>query len=305
MLIDLVHEYGASHAASEVTPLTQEKAGELEWLFNTTGLRNPGKLLVQYGTSRSTLNLHYSLNNIEDVPNLGTRARGIIVNWILFYGILELGIRSNILALQLPTTFSAAALQDLDIVDETYWYKLELPLLAELHRRFVGRGVREVEPGERARDLFCRFLLLNSSIRVDPYLQSLHEITRQEPDQFLGNLREIFASPQYFCERISLSSTEIVRGDHLVLSLCRGLFFIRELFDLLEEARESHPFIAESMRWYASHWTDLLSFDTGEKAVALILDSYESWARNANDADAIREIEHLRLTMSQFLPAYA
>lgn len=80
MLIDLVHEYGASHAASEITPLTQEKAGELEWLFNTTGLRNPGKLLAQYGTSRSTLNLHYSLNNIEDVPNLGTRARGIIVN---------------------------------------------------------------------------------------------------------------------------------------------------------------------------------------------------------------------------------
>jgi hypothetical protein len=206
---------------------------------------------------------------------------------------------------QLPENFAGAILNELQVASEDFWSKVDLPLVSELQRRVSGSGVREIEPGEQAWKLFGRFLVLNSSIRTDPYLQFLCDVTKQEFREYEGHFNEIFASPQIFSERLAHQAWSGLAIERVSVGVCRSFYFLRELLALLEDAREHHPYMADSIRSYNRYWTDLLSSETGQRAASFILDSFERWAQEANDSDALDDIRGLRRAVSQFQFSYA
>jgi hypothetical protein len=218
--------------------------------------------------------------------------------WLLFYGMLEIGIRSGMLRSELPRTFLSSAKQEFEATTEYFWTGLDLPLLSEVQRRIFGGETRQIEEGSQAHYLFQRFVILNSSIRSDPYLGILSEFTKFDFISFRTELEHALESPSNYLAIFKTPSETMVK--RVLLGVSRSFYFLPELFNLIEVAGETNPYIAESIRSYNRHWTDLLSSATGEWTVATILDAFEKWARKAKDPESLKEIEAVRTATSKF-----
>ncbi|BFU91668.1 MAG: hypothetical protein NTAFB01_28550 [Nitrospira sp.] len=304
-LIDLCHSYGIGGAPKTLCPLSERAEDDWSWFINATRLTSPAELLLRHLASRGDLKLQYSLDLIESQRELGIRARCVVLNWLLFHGMLEIGIRSGVIGQELPESFVNSAKQEFSVVQERFWTEVDLTLLSELQRRLSGGVTRQIDATPEARDLFQRFVILNSSIRSDPSLGLISDFTKIDFSSYRAELHDALEAPSNFVATFTTLSPEKNNVKRVLLGLSRCFYFFPELFNLIEVAGQANPYLAESIRSYNRYWTDLLSSETGEKTLSTVFDAFERWAVNAADEESREEIRSMRNVIWTFQLQYA
>lgn len=305
-LVQLCLSYGVSNASSTIVQLAEPTRADWNRLHRTSEIMGivPPELLVKYLAEPGPLCLQRTLDQIESEPSCGVAGRNILLNWIRFYGILEIGIQSGVVHLPLPDDFSDSIHEEFQGLTERTFELLELPLLAEFNRRLREEVTRRTESTDQSSGMFQDFIILEASMRADPYLPNLARLTRVEVDdeaEMLNEAEQILKFPTTLVTWHITKDADTSQLRQVLPALFRAFYFLRELLNLIDTSKEMNlPYLASSVRSYNKYWTDLLWTHAGEQLLECVLSHFESWAQDAGDGVALDDIRSLREMIHTF-----